>query len=159
MTTLAELSQTQLIPRVRGENFTAIHVGKLADLPQYTLESPRTSHKIEGKLFIKDHLNLTGMQVSLNKLPAGAAIPFYHKHKQNEELYIFIGGKGQMQVDNELIDIEEGSCIRIATNGERTWRNNSNNDLYYIVIQAKEDSLSQDTFDDGIPVERPIEWA
>ncbi|MBX9666301.1 MAG: hypothetical protein K2X93_01730 [Candidatus Obscuribacterales bacterium] len=60
--------------------------------------------KTNGKLFLKDHLGLTGMQVSLNLFPAGASMPFYHQ--QNEELYIFTRGEGQIQLDNETFDVE-----------------------------------------------------
>ncbi len=155
---LTELSKSQAIPKTEGKNFTCVHTGKFADLFQYELKHPLREKPVHGKLFLRDHLNLSSMQVSLNKLPAGVAVPFTHRHRENEELYIFIGGKGQIQIDGEIIDIEEGSCVRIAPNGDRTWRNNSNEDLYYIVIQGKEGSLNIDTFDDGIPGEAAINW-
>ncbi|MBX9689059.1 MAG: cupin domain-containing protein [Candidatus Obscuribacterales bacterium] len=155
---LAELTKTQSIPTKKGKNFTAIDAGKFADLFQYELQHPLRDKPVYGKLFIKDHLDLNSMQVSLNRLPAGIAVPFTHKHKANEELYIFIGGKGQIQIDGEIIDVQEGSCIRVAPDGDRSWRNNSESDLYYIVIQGREHSLKGDTFDDGIPGEQPVKW-
>jgi mannose-6-phosphate isomerase-like protein (cupin superfamily) len=155
---LTELSKTQSIAKKSGANFTCVHAGKFSELTQYELKHPRRDKPVNGKLFLKDHLDLTGMQVSLNTLPAGAAVPFYHKHKENEELYIFTGGKGQIQIDGENIDVEEGTCIRINPNGERTWRNNSNQDLHCIVIQAKAGSLNFDTFNDGVPVEKSVTW-
>jgi mannose-6-phosphate isomerase-like protein (cupin superfamily) len=158
MATLAEQSKQQSIKKIEGANFTAAHPGKFADLHQYLIEHPRLNRKAPGKLFLKDHLNLTSMQVSLNKLPAGVEVPFYHAHKKNEELYIFVGGKGQMQIDGEIINVEEGSVIRVAPKAQRTWRNNTNEDLYYVVIQAKDGSLDGDTFDDGIPFEQPVTW-
>jgi len=159
MTDLAELSRSQSIPKVQGKNFTAAYTGRSADLHQYSFEHPRLKRRSTGKLFLKDHLNLTSMQVSLNKLPPGIAVPFYHAHQHNEELYIFTGGKGQMQIDDQIIDVDEGTVVRIAPTGWRTWRNNSPEDLYYIVIQAKDASLEGDTFDDGIPSERPVTWS
>lgn len=155
---LTEIAKAQTIPAQKGKNFHAVHAGKFADLFQYELKHPLRPAPIYGKLFLKDHLNLSSVQVSLNKLPAGAEVPFYHKHKENEELYIFVGGKGQIQIDGETIDVQEGSCVRISPDGERTWRNNSKEDLYYIVIQGKEGSLRIDTFDDGIPGQRPVQW-
>lgn len=155
---LQELSKTQSLAKQSGKNFTSINAGNFADLFQYELKHPLRKAPVYGKLFLKDHLNLSSMQVSLNKLPAGAAVPFYHKHKNNEELYIFIGGKGQVQIDGQTIDVQEGSCVRISPDGERTWRNNSREDLYYIVIQGKDGSLEEDTFDDGIPGDRPVQW-
>ena len=36
---------------------------------------------------LHDKLGLTGAEVSINTLPAGAGVPFVHAHKQNEEIY------------------------------------------------------------------------
>lgn len=98
------------------------------------------------------------MQISMNKLPAGAAVPFYHQHKENEEAYIFIGGKGQMQIDGDTFDVEEGAIVRVSPNGSRSLRNNSNADLYYICVQARDGSLNLETFEDGIKSDKPVEW-
>ena len=35
---------------------------------------------------LHDKLGLTGAEVSINTLPAGAGVPFVHAHKQNEEI-------------------------------------------------------------------------
>ncbi len=141
-----------------GTNYTAVHAGPFSGLDAFKLEVPALNRTARGKLFIKDFLGLTGMQISLNKLPAGAAVPFLHKHKVNEEAYIFIKGQGQMQVDAEVIDVQEGSIVRIAPDGSRSLRNNSNEELHYICIQAQENSLKQDTFDDGIKDEATPIW-
>lgn len=142
----------------KGTNFASFDAGSLDDLFQYDLQHPRLPRKVKGKLFLKEILGLTGMQVSLNRLPAGVAVPFTHKHQQNEELYIFIKGSGQMQVDGEIIEVKEGSAVRVSPEGSRVWRNNSSEDLYYIVIQAKDGSLAQDTFEDGVPSETAPLW-
>lgn len=158
MNKLAELSAKQSIETKQGKNFSLVQTGALADLCQYELTHPRIPKQVHGKLFLKDHLQLSSVQISLNKLPAGASVPFYHKHRSNEEVYIFIGGSGQIQIDGQIFDVREGTCVRISPDGERTWRNNSESDLYYIVIQAKEGSLTQDTFEDGLPSEKPVSW-
>lgn len=155
---LAEVSKEQDIPTSSGKNYTAVHTGKFGGLLQYKLQHPAREKPVRGKLFLKDHLGLTGMQVSLNTLPAGIAVPFSHKHKKNEELYIFVKGRGQIQIDGDIIDVEEGTAVRVAPDGERTWRNNSEEDLHYVVIQAAENSLTQDTFDDGIPGSSAPVW-
>jgi mannose-6-phosphate isomerase-like protein (cupin superfamily) len=142
----------------KGKNFSVAHAGAFKDLHMYELVHPKLKRSVPGKLFLRDQLDMTGMQISLNKLPAGAAVPFFHKHAQNEELYVFVGGKGQMQIDDEVFEVSEGTCVRIATAGERTWRNNGTEDLYCIVIQAKENSLTQETFEDGVPSDRKVEW-
>ena len=85
-------------------------------------------------------------------------MPFYHTHQQNEEVYIFIQGKGQMQVDGEVIEVQEGSIVRIAPKGLRTWRNNTQEPLLYIVIQMRENSLNQYGLGDGVVPEKAVSW-
>lgn len=46
----------------------------------------------------------------------------------------FIKGSGRFQVDGDVIDVREGTVIRVAPEGTRAWRNNSSEDLYYIVL-------------------------
>ncbi len=40
------------------------------------------------------HFSLTGAEVSINTFLAGASVPFVHSHKNNEEIYGVIAGKG-----------------------------------------------------------------
>ncbi len=155
---LEELAKTQEIKKQTGKNYTAIHCGPFNQLEQYAFKHPLRNRPFNGKLFAKDHLGLNSMQISYTKLPAGASVPFTHKHKENEELYIIVSGKGQVLVDEDIIDVEEGSTIRVALDGDRCLRASSDTDLIYICLQAKDGSLRQDTFDDGIPGESPPKW-
>ena len=155
---LAEVAQGQKLDKRSGSHYSLVHTGPLEELLKYDLKHPLREKAVRGKIFLKDHLELTGMQVSINLLPAGIQVPFFHKHRRNEELYIFIKGSGQIQIDEDIHDVREGTCVRIATGGDRTWRNNSTEDLYYIVIQARENSLESDTFEDGLPSKREIHW-
>jgi mannose-6-phosphate isomerase-like protein (cupin superfamily) len=139
-----------------GSNFTAYESGARKDWPDHTVEFPGL--EIRGKHFLKDIVGFTGCEISVNSLPPGAGMPFYHTHQQNEEVYIFIQGKGQMQVDGAVIDVQEGSIVRIAPNGERTWRNNSNEPLLYIIVQMRENSLNQYGIGDGVVPDKSVIW-
>jgi hypothetical protein len=52
----------------------------------------------------------------------------------------------------------EGSLIRIASDGKRTWRNNSDKPLIFMVIQAKNDSLDKYFVEDGFSVREEVKW-
>ena len=41
----------------------------------------------ENRTELHDALSLTGAEISINNLPAGAGVPFVHAHKENEEIY------------------------------------------------------------------------
>lgn len=140
---------------LEGKNFSAVQVGKWGDLLQYKNTKP---FKAPGKVFLKDNLQCTGMEVSLNVFPPGISMPFYHKHKENEELYIFVKGKGQFMIDDEILEIKEGTVVRVAQEGERIWRNNSSEPLYFICIQAKANTMKESNVEDGIMLDKSIEW-
>ncbi len=141
-----------------GNGYSSADFGEFVELSQYKFKHPLVPREVSGKVFLKEVLNLTSMQVSFGRIRPGVGVPFVHKHKQNEELYIFISGRGQMLVNGEVIDVSEGSAVRIEPSASRTWRNTGDEDLVAIVIQAKDGSLSQDTLEDGEPVAGPIEW-
>lgn len=140
-----------------GINFAAYNAGALSAWPNHTIELPGLG-EVQGKHFLKDLVGFTGCEISINSLPPGAGMPFYHQHQENEEVYIFIKGKGQMQIDGEVVNVQEGSIVRIATKGQRTWRNNSTEPLFYIVVQMKENSLRQYGLGDGVIAERAVSW-
>jgi mannose-6-phosphate isomerase-like protein (cupin superfamily) len=151
------VKSAEIIVSAQGDNFSAIDLGPFEKLNDYRFAHPRAG-RVTGKVFTRQALKLTGMEVSMNKLPPGVSLPFYHQHKQNEELYIFVKGQGQMQIDGQVVDVREGTMVRIATGGTRTWRNNSDEPLYYVVVQARENSLEQATVEDGIASEQPVTW-
>ena len=144
---------------VKGRNFSGVQVGALTGLDSYQFFHPLGKGRgFPGKLFLKDSLDMTGMELSLNKLPAGQGMPFYHRHREHEELYIFLKGRGQFMVDGSVVDVQEGSVIRVAPEGVRTWRNHSQEDLYYIVIQAKAGTLQSGTIEDGVVSPERVSW-
>ena len=103
----------------------------------------------EGKAFLKDLTGATAMEFSVGSLPAGEALPFKHKHKQNEEVYVFLSGRGVMTLDGEDFPVASGSVVRVAPSVVRTHRNTGDTPLVFLCFQAKAGSLVQATLDDG----------
>lgn len=103
---------------------------------------------IPGKLFLGETLALTGCEVSLNRLPAGTAMPFVHAHAQNEEFYLFLSGDGTFFIDGQEFPVREGTAIRVDPAGERSWKAGAS-DLVFLCIQTKAGSLAQATLEDG----------
>lgn len=133
---------------LEGKNFTAVEFGKLA----------LWGENENGKTFLKEITKATGTEISLSVLPAKTALPIFHFHKQNEETYILLSGRGKFQVDDQLFDISEGSIVRVASAGVRGMTNTSNTEMIYIVIQSKEGSLEQYTMTDGTIIEANPLW-
>ncbi len=140
------------------KNFTVFESGTLEEWKNNSIERP-DGRKVEGKKFIKDLTGSTGCEVSVNSLAPGRSQPFMHAHKENEELYVFLSGQGQMQVDGETFNVGEGTIIRLAPAAMRIWRNTSETEhLLCLVIQVRENSLRQYSAGDGIRSEDTAVW-
>ena len=143
---------------VKDKNYTAIDLGNLDELMEYSLIHKINKQKIEGKVFIKDATDATGTEISFNSLAPKAEQPYFHIHKKNEETYLILKGYGYFQVDGNSFEIKEGSVIRVAPSGIRGIKNNSDETMIYIVIQSKENSLEEHTTDDGERVTFEPKW-
>ena len=137
--------------------FDVFQAGAWGDLGQYSFQ-PNPELKVNGKLFLGPKVGLHGAEVSMNRFPAGAAMPFFHKHKKNEELYIFVGGTGEMVIDDERIPVREGTVVRVSRPSARAWRNTSDQDLYFICVQYRESGEEVREIGDGEVVPRPLPW-
>jgi mannose-6-phosphate isomerase-like protein (cupin superfamily) len=139
-------------------NYSVFEAGQLNALDDYTYSNQRLPFAVEGKIFLRDKLSLTGAEISLNKISSGKSIPFLHRHKESEEVYIFISGKGEFQVDGEIFSVSEGTSIRIAPEGERGLRNIGEEDLIFIVIQVPQGGYDVKEINDGEAVSRSVKW-
>ena len=93
-----------------------------------------------GRTELHNQMNLTGCEVSYNRLPAGAVIPFVHKHKENEtEVYLIVKGSGEFFVDGESTKVAAGDCVRIDPAGERCIKAGPDG-LSYYCIQCIDDA-------------------
>ncbi|NJM75145.1 MAG: cupin domain-containing protein, partial [Acaryochloridaceae cyanobacterium RU_4_10] len=134
-------------------------LGLFSELRQFTFEASEASLKLEGKVFLKQILNLSSAEVSFNNLPPNKSVLFYHKHRLNEEIYVFVRGKGEFQVDDRVFSVGEGTVVRVDPEGERCMRNISEiEDLCWIVIQSRAGSYPDHTIQDGFGVQRKVSW-
>lgn len=98
---------------------------------------------------LHNKLNLTGTEISCNSLPGGSAVPFVHKHKENEEVYLIIQGSGEFYIDGEKIPVTAGDCIRIDPPCERCIKA-AEEGISYFCVQAKTNSLEHYTASDCV---------
>ena len=143
---------------VWGTNFTCFHAGPMEDWAQFGLQPPDAPMPARGKLFLRSLLGSAGLEMSLNVVPPGQGMPFLHKHRQNEEVYVVVGGRGQFLVDGECIEVAEGSVLRISPPTARTWRNNFVAPLYFLCVQYRANSVIEGGGADGQKVEGKPAW-
>lgn len=140
-----------------AENFSAVSVGKLSELGDYVLElAPEV--KIPGKVFCGAALGTTGSELSFQLFQPGTETGFLHTHKNHEELYFFLGGTGEFQVDGEVFPISEGSIVRVSPAGKRSVRNNGTTPLVMLCVQYKGNTFTSEDAADGIILSEPVKW-
>lgn len=101
---------------------------------------------------LHDKLALTGCEVSVNRLPAGAAVPFVHKHQANEELYGVLEGAGELYIDGEVVELKAGDWFVVRPEGHRALHA-LDAGMTFICIQTKTGSLEGFTMTDGVVCE------
>ncbi len=140
-----------------GRNFSVISVGKLNELNEYLLElGPDV--KIPGKVFGGAAVHATGGEFSFQVFQPGTETGFLHTHKQHEELYFFLSGQGEFQVDGQCFPVAEGSVVRVAPEGERSVRNNGTQPLVMLCVQYQGNTFTKADAADGNILQKPIVW-
>lgn len=104
----------------------------------------------EARTELHDLLGLTGAEISVNALPAGASVPFVHAHKKNEEIYAVLDGKGSAVIDGKTVELKAGDWLRIAPPAKRQFFAAADEGIRYICIQVKENSLEGYTAEDAV---------
>lgn len=140
-----------------AENFSAINVGKLNELGDYVLElAPEV--KIPGKVFCGTSLGTTGSEFSFQIFQPGTETGFLHTHKNHEELYFFLSGSGEFQVDGKIFPVSEGGVVRVSPAGKRSVRNNGTALLVMLCVQYKDATFTQEDATDGNILNEPVKW-
>lgn len=138
-------------------NFCAANVGKLSELNDYVLELG-PDIKIPGKVFGGSAVGATGGEFSFQMFRPGTETGFLHTHKQHEELYFFLSGTGEFQVDGQVFPVKEGSVVRVSPAGLRSVRNNGTLPLVMLCVQYRSGTLTSDDAVDGVIHVGPVKW-
>ena len=149
------MKQAEMI--VKAKNVSAADFGKLSELGNYLLElGPEV--KIPGKVCGGGVLGATGADFSFQLFQPGTETGFLHTHKQHEELYFFLGGTGEFQVDGQVFPVCEGSVVRVSPEGRRSVRNNGSTPLVMLCVQYRGSTFTTDDATDGVILNEPVNW-
>lgn len=114
----------------------------------------KVSVETGARVELHDLLSLTGAEISVNSLPAGVGVPFVHSHKQNEEIYGVLAGRGRAVIDGETVELSAGDWVRVSPAAKRQFSAAADSDISFICVQVRENSLEGYTMDDAV-VEEP----
>ncbi len=69
--------------------------------------------EVEGR-FARKHLDSRELGVSYFRYASGYRSRMGHYHRQQEEVYVVVGGSGRMKLDDEVRELHQWDVIRAA---------------------------------------------
>jgi mannose-6-phosphate isomerase-like protein (cupin superfamily) len=71
--------------------------------------------------FARGALETAEVGISYQRLAPGARMPFGHRHGQQEEVYVVLGGGGKAAVDDEIVEVRPLDALRVAPEAARSF--------------------------------------
>ena len=65
--------------------------------------------------FARESLELQSSGVSYQRLAPNTRVPFGHRHTQQEELYLIVGGSGRIKLDDDVVELRQWDAARISS--------------------------------------------
>jgi len=92
-------------------------VVKVADVPD---QGPNFG--LEGKMearFLRNDLGCEQCGVTYLRLAPGFRVPFGHRHKVQEEVYVLVSGSARIKVEDEIRELEPWTAVRLSKDTTR----------------------------------------
>lgn len=70
------------------------------------------SPQLEAR-FARDALGLERAGLSYQRLAPNARVPFGHRHREQEELYVVVAGSGRIKLDDDVVELGQWDAVRI----------------------------------------------
>ncbi|GAA1813563.1 cupin domain-containing protein [Agromyces neolithicus] len=114
----------------------------------------------DGRRIIDHELTMQYIGLSANALEPGESAGYWHTHTRVEELYVFLEGRGQMGLGDDVVEVGPGTVVRVAQDVWRTWRArpDSPGQLRWLCIRAGGEQLPHLPDDSTRDPERPMPW-
>jgi mannose-6-phosphate isomerase-like protein (cupin superfamily) len=64
--------------------------------------------------FARRALGCEQVGLGFERLKPNARVPFGHRHEQQEEIYVVVGGGGRVKVGDEVVDVRPWDAIRVS---------------------------------------------
>jgi uncharacterized cupin superfamily protein len=63
--------------------------------------------------FATGALRLEKSGISYQRLAPNFRMPFGHRHKEQEELYVLVSGGGRVKLDDEVVEVRQWDMVRV----------------------------------------------
>ena len=63
--------------------------------------------------FARQDIEAKNFGLSLQRLKPGARMPFGHRHSEQEEVYVVVGGSGRLKIEDEVLELAQWDAVRV----------------------------------------------
>jgi mannose-6-phosphate isomerase-like protein (cupin superfamily) len=114
----------------------------------------------DGRRVVDHDMTMQFIGMTANAYEPGEEAGYWHSHSRVEELYVFLAGRGQMGLDDDIVDVVPGTVVRVGQGVWRTWRAtpDSPEQLRWLCIRAGGTELPHLPDDSTRDNDRPSPW-
>jgi mannose-6-phosphate isomerase-like protein (cupin superfamily) len=116
-------------------------IKKLDEIPDVLGDYPG-----EMRMSAASDLGTEQVGFSWRRMPAGTGGKgsYGHRHKTQEELYFVASGTLQFKLEDEVIDVAEGTLVRVAPPVVRSVWNEGPGDAVVVIVSTRSDDPRDD---------------
>jgi mannose-6-phosphate isomerase-like protein (cupin superfamily) len=96
--------------------------------------------------FLTGPLDAEQVAVTHRDMPPGSGGKggYGHRHKTQEEIYFVVSGRLQFKLDDEIIDVDGGSAVRVAPEVVRSVWNDGPDNAQLLIFSVRMDNPRDD---------------
>jgi uncharacterized cupin superfamily protein len=85
-------------------------------------QAPKFGHSpdLEAR-FAGGALECEQLGLSYQRLAPNVRMPFGHRHKEQEEVYVVVEGGGKVKLGDDVVDVRQWDAVRVAPDTVRTF--------------------------------------
>jgi mannose-6-phosphate isomerase-like protein (cupin superfamily) len=103
------LNPSKLSRRIKLAAYTKLNLKEDVDdqAPNFGL-----SPDLEARM-ARVPLELEGFGVSYQRIAPNYRVPFAHRHRQQEEVYVVVGGGGRAKLGDDVVELKQWDALRV----------------------------------------------
>ena len=113
-------------------DYTAVRV---ADVPDVAADVGMDPDHFEIRL-MREQLGLRNFAVTFERFGGGWKPTRGHRHGIQEEVYFLVSGRAQAKLDEEVVELEPWTALRVPPETARAFRAAGDEDAVFVAIAA-----------------------
>jgi mannose-6-phosphate isomerase-like protein (cupin superfamily) len=71
--------------------------------------------------FARNDIGAEKFGLSYQRLAPNARMPFGHRHSEQEEVYVIVGGSGRVKIDDDVHEVSRWDAVRVGPGAMRNF--------------------------------------